>query len=354
MTASGLAIIVGRDERARKEEQAGVLSFESLHNDGTTKALVWLTQVKGVFSRGLPRMPVDYIARMVYDANHHSLCLLKSNRVIGGILYRPFLSQGFAEIVFLAIDPAEQVRGYGTHIMNHLKEVCKLSGIHNFLTYADNFAVGYFRKQGFSEILTLPRERYLGYIKDYDGGTLMECRFDHRIDFLRVPQFVQAARAQLDRAIRLRCANHVVHPGLTVFRDGKTRHKRIAITDIPGVAGTQYSPDPNALDEAVLHGLLARVLRAVKEHKAAAVFLAPLPNPDFHELFKSAIDLSIVQERLDSRAYYVTKDIFVADVARMIKNVRDFFEEDSELYRCANTLESFFKLELIRADLQGK
>lgn len=29
--------------------------------------------------------------------------------------------------------------------------------------------------QGFTREITLPRERWVGFIKDYDGGTLMEC-----------------------------------------------------------------------------------------------------------------------------------------------------------------------------------
>lgn len=31
--------------------------------------------------------------------------------------------------------------------MNHLKEAVKNNGIEYFLTYADNFAIGYFNKQ---------------------------------------------------------------------------------------------------------------------------------------------------------------------------------------------------------------
>jgi hypothetical protein len=31
--------------------------------------------------------------------------------------------------------------------MNHLKEAVKLDGTTHFLTYADNYAIGYFRKQ---------------------------------------------------------------------------------------------------------------------------------------------------------------------------------------------------------------
>jgi histone acetyltransferase len=38
-------------------------------------------------------------------------------------------------------------QGYGTHLMNHLKAYTVGKGVHHFLTYADNFATGYFKKQ---------------------------------------------------------------------------------------------------------------------------------------------------------------------------------------------------------------
>merc|ERR1712224_857517 len=104
--------------------------------------------------------------------------------VIGGICFRPFEPQGFAEIVFCAVTSSEQVKGYGTRIMNHLKEHVKKKGLEYFLTYADNYAIGYFRKQGFTKQVTMPRERWKGYIKDYDGGTLMECKINMKVDYL--------------------------------------------------------------------------------------------------------------------------------------------------------------------------
>lgn len=60
-------------------------------------------------------------------------------RVIGGITFRPFASQAFAEIVFCAITSTEQVKGYGTRLMNQLKEHVKTEGVEYFLTYADNY-----------------------------------------------------------------------------------------------------------------------------------------------------------------------------------------------------------------------
>ena len=40
-------------------------------------------------------------------------------------------------------------QGYGTHMMNHLKDYHTRHGVLNFLTYADEYAIGYFKKQVF-------------------------------------------------------------------------------------------------------------------------------------------------------------------------------------------------------------
>lgn len=57
-------------------------------------------------------------------------------------------SQKFGEIAFCAITADEQVKGYGTRLMNHLKQFARDDdGLTHFLTYADNNAVGYFVKQ---------------------------------------------------------------------------------------------------------------------------------------------------------------------------------------------------------------
>ena len=54
-------------------------------------------------------------------------------------------SQKFGEIAFCAITADEQVKGYGTRLMNHLKQHARdVDGLTHFLTYADNNAVGYF------------------------------------------------------------------------------------------------------------------------------------------------------------------------------------------------------------------
>lgn len=42
---------------------------------------------------------------------------------------------------------APPLQGYGTHLMNHLKEYHIKHSILYFLTYADEYAIGYFKKQ---------------------------------------------------------------------------------------------------------------------------------------------------------------------------------------------------------------
>lgn len=120
-------------------------------------------------------MPKDYITRLVYDRNHTSLALVKMPlEVEGGIAIREFREREFAEIVFCAVSSDQQVKGYGAHLMAHLKDcVIASSPVMHFLTYADNFATRYFLKQGFTKDITLPKSTWIEYIKDYEGGTLM-------------------------------------------------------------------------------------------------------------------------------------------------------------------------------------
>ena len=89
---------------------------------------------------------------------HCTLALIKKNKIIGGICYRPYHTN-FAEIAFCAVNSTEQVKGYGTILMNQLKSVVIPQKIEYFLTYADNYAIGYFQKQGFSKTVTMPKER---------------------------------------------------------------------------------------------------------------------------------------------------------------------------------------------------
>lgn len=68
--------------------------------------------------------------------------------------------------------------------MNYLKDYHVKNNTLHFLTYADEYATGYFKKQGFSTQINLPKSAYQGYIKDYEGATLMGCELNPKIQYI--------------------------------------------------------------------------------------------------------------------------------------------------------------------------
>lgn len=62
---------VSRDHAAKQEEKKGIIQFQVLHNSLTQQPpqqhLLWLLGCKTVFSYQLPRMPKEYITRLVFD-----------------------------------------------------------------------------------------------------------------------------------------------------------------------------------------------------------------------------------------------------------------------------------------------
>jgi hypothetical protein len=67
-----------------------VLVFRCSWNDGFPQHLLDLVAAKNVFSAGLPKMPRAYIARVVMDRNHRTMCVTSHGVVVGGICFRPF------------------------------------------------------------------------------------------------------------------------------------------------------------------------------------------------------------------------------------------------------------------------
>lgn len=76
----------------------------------------------------------------------------------------------------------------------------------------------------------LRNAQWVGYIKDYDGGTLMECVIHAALPYLGLPAMVAAQRAALDRRIRALSNAHIVRPGLP------PGPRPLPVNDIPGAA----------------------------------------------------------------------------------------------------------------------
>lgn len=89
----------------------GIIQVTAVENDKKPRSLIIITGLKTLFQKQLPKMPRDYIARLVYDNNSKALAIIKHGyKVVGGICYRPFPQRGFAEIVFFATASVDQVK----------------------------------------------------------------------------------------------------------------------------------------------------------------------------------------------------------------------------------------------------
>ncbi|OEH80146.1 histone acetyltransferase gcn5 related protein [Cyclospora cayetanensis] len=226
----------------------------------------------------------------------------------------------FAEIAFLAVTSTEQVKGYGTRLMSHLKEFVKKSGIEYFLTYADNFAVGYFRKQGFTSRISLPRDRWLGYIKDYDGGTLMECRISSKVDYLRLSALLDKQRKAAEDCIE-ESTKRVLMPGLDIWQDTCVALRCLWL---------DIQKDPSrVLQPSEIPGLIAAG-RPVSVSEA----------PDYYEVVKHPIDISSMRRKNKSGGYR-TKQELGSDMVRMFENCRLYNNSDTIYYKYADELQQF-------------
>ncbi|XP_035476695.1 histone acetyltransferase KAT2B isoform X1 [Scophthalmus maximus] len=350
-----------RDEAARLEERRGVIEFHvignSLNQKPNKRILMWLVGLQNVFSHQLPRMPKEYITRLVFDPKHKTLSLIKDGRVIGGICFRMFPSQGFTEIVFCAVTSNEQVKGYGTHLMNHLKEYHIKHEILNFLTYADEYAIGYFKKQGFSKDIKVPKSKYVGYIKDYEGATLMGCELNPSIPYTEFSVIIKKQKEIIKKLIERKQAQiRKVYPGLSCFKEGV---RQIPIESIPGIRETGWKPvgkGKELKDPDQLYSTLKTILQHVKSHQNAWPFMEPVKKteaPGYYQVIRFPMDLKTMSERLKSR-YYTTRKLFMADMQRIFTNCREYNPPESEYYKCANLLEKFFYTKIKEAGLIEK
>ncbi|OJJ58982.1 hypothetical protein ASPSYDRAFT_178106 [Aspergillus sydowii CBS 593.65] len=335
------------DKPAVIEERNGEIEYRVVNNDGSTESMVILTGLKCLFQKQLPKMPKDYIARLVYDRTHLSIAIVKRPlEVIGGISFREVRHRKFAEIVFCAVASDQQVKGYGAHLMAHLKDYVKAtSPVMHFLTYADNYATGYFQKQGFTKEITLDRSIWMGYIKDYEGGTLMQCSMFPRVRYLEVGRMLLKQKETVLAKMRPLSKSHIIHPPPQQWANGIITP--IDPLSIPAIWAAGWSPDMDELARQPRHGPhfneLRRFLNKIQNHKQAWPFLLPVNKdevPDYYTVIESPMDLSTMEERLENDSYAVPKDM-VNDLKLVFSNCLKYNDPTTVYAKCAIKLEKY-------------
>lgn len=300
-----------------------MLQYRVVANDGTRQSLIWLTMARNIFNTELSQMPENYISRLVFNENHKTVILLRDGIVSGGITFRPFPEQDFAEIAFCAVSKQQQIRGFGGHVMAHVKSYLQAVNIHNILTYADNTAVGYFKHQGFTLEINLDPAAWRRCIKDYRGATLIHCKISPEVDYLRINDVI-------DQQIRVVSS---------LFPDSEI----LQFTEFPvkQIKGIKISKQPqiNAKSQMKI------ILEKTKLHSRSWPFLKPVSKaeaPNYYDFIKQPMDLSTLEERVNND-HYKTIEEFAKDMRLIFTNCYDYNGTDSVYSKSAKELEAYFE-----------
>jgi histone acetyltransferase len=406
-----------------QEENDGIISYEFVTNDGSDDSLCQLLECKCLFGRQLPKMPKEYIVRLVFDRRHMTLVMKrkepvpsvipspapsevesvrsqpKGNKpptpeksptinkpagekhtVVAAVCFRPF--RNFAEIAFLAVNSKEQVRGYGTRLMNHLKEGLKVRGITDLVTYADNAAVGYFSKQGFysptsaqadrvdSEWHTCVKTGYDGYIKDYDGANKMVCCIYKDIDYLTLQTMREDVTSALWKAfidsnnfVRYKGLSKIPEklydiPGLeflepkrddsppppttTSSRASRRRAEEGLAKSESGESPPRQRPVPSRLQVPTsIEAMVSDVVETALSHGSSWPFKEPVDvelAPDYYQVVRNPMDLATMKAK-NAKGQYKSLNQVRDDFKLMFENCVFYNGDDSIYTQAANVLE---------------
>lgn len=188
--------------------------------------------------------------------------------------------------------------------------------------------------QGFTKTITLPRAVWGGFIKDYDGGTLMEFVIHPRVCYVELAQAAQTARAALAARLRPISNSHVVHaplgsagkpfqpvawhdiPGARLLahvrRLPSPRARRHSCACSAGVKAAGYRGPPEAAFDVTVNGEIVPATReALQAYMGAALALARAHDdslffrepvdaadvPDYYSVVSDPMDLQTMQAR---------------------------------------------------------
>jgi histone acetyltransferase len=181
-----------------------------------------------------------------------------------------------------------------------------------------------------------------GYIKDYDGGTLMLCKFDHDIDYCNIQNKIGEEIELLQANINTISPHLIPH---TLDVEAIAAHDIIPTNLIPGLAEIGYhsgdeeqedSNEKNAKTECFNY-----IVEYMLKNNASWPFKDPVKidvAPDYYTTITNPIDLSTMQKRvLDG--YYDTIDKFTTEVQLMFDNARTYNRKDTVYYKMADKLE---------------
>jgi histone acetyltransferase len=303
------------------EETKKKIFFEVIKNNGFAKNLKILLQLKILFSKQLPNMPIFYINQIILDIRQESIVLIKyenfKSRIIGGCSYRFFKRQQILELIFFSIATSEQMKGYGKLLMSFLKEKAKSNNVKTIITCADNNAIKYFLKQGFSQVISSPIFIWAGYLSDYEDIKLMECLLLKRYKYYNDIPFMLNFKFLISYKSRLIRKNNNNYNLLKIFKNYANCFKFKLLNFFFRIS--------KKLKKFTNLQFLNSILTSIKIKQMIIPFLEPVDSKksgarDYFKIIFHAVDLRTIEERLRIKSYYLNFLNFQKDILQLIQN----------------------------------
>ena len=297
------------------------IRYKFVKNDNQPQSLIYLLDAKNLFHFELEKMDEHYISRIVFDPRHETLLILLDGVVIGGICFRLFHS--FAEIVFCVIGSKFHTKGYGSFMMTHLKIYLQSIGILNIYTYADDTALGFFHRHGFSLHSKLPKEEWAGFLKDYSEATLLSCPIYKNVDYINIHEILDMNL----RTLELSLGFGVIH---TVEK-----------WPVQSIAGIKIDKQ----QATKVHENIQAALRKMQMEPKYEMFLKQPPFPDDVQPQKNEVmDLIMLQDKVKANKYRTfesfSKDLLLIfeTCLKYMKNENAYTAAAKELHHAAENV----------------
>lgn len=327
------------------------------HSNAHPQTLIFLNEAKNLFSKQLPNMGAEYIARLVFDVHSECVVVLHQGLITGAISSRLFPIEKFIEIVFLAVHTAAQARGYGRLVMNYLKQAMMVYEFFDFLACADNEAVTFFKKLGFNDkAILMDPSRWVRRIKDYECVTLVHCKLHKEIDYLNFPKTI---KAQIDFVENI-IGKHIVNTPkylLNPFTQHPNAPTNISIP-LPKILKltSNLVPQSEMYYEKItdykdkmkkLRKILLEKLDKLSSTDKFALFERPVTEeiaPKYFDTVTKPMDFVTLRRRLQRFTdYYKRPEQFLADIQLISDNCKAFNPPGSQYIALANSLSSTFR-----------
>jgi hypothetical protein len=192
------------------------------------------------------------------------------------------------------------------------------------VTYADNSAIGFFSRMGFSEhpLMGHQPKYFKPFIMAYDHATLMSVTLDSDIDYLNLDYFARSVKEYVE-TIKPKTAEQI---------------EKWPVEQIAGIPVEAGPP------EIVEYDVMTFLLGSVCRHSSSIALRDPVPGdlaPAYLKIISNPMDLSTMKEKMKGRGYAMVD--LLADLKLMFQNCYVFNGPDSPYSNDAKQLEDLVK-----------